>query len=722
MEASSSSVKSKKEALKTARSRQQFWKKEIEGANKRVKKFHRHGSDIVKRYTGAGKNDDNFKTSRLNLFYSNTKTLMSMLYGNLPKVDVSRRYADSADEAARVAAEIFERMLNLDVQENGKELDSVLRSCLQDRLLPGLACARVFYDVEKEIVEEVQVIQEQDPATGEMIEIEQITEVEKVIREDAPVEYYYWKDMLWSWGRNFASLTWVAFRNDMTEDAFIERFGEKLANQVEFRSMSTDNDKNSAEDKDIVKKAEVWEIWDRDTKKIEWFSKTADRTLDSKDDTLGLKGFFPCPPFFIANATTTDYIPTPDFKLCEDVYNQIDLLETRINKITEAVKVVGVYDKSSTGVKKMLKEATENELIPVDNWAMFGEKGGLQGQIDWLPVVEIADTLNKLVNQRDQQIGLLQQVSGMADIMRGGLDNQYEGVGQTAQKAKFGSVRVQALQDEFAQFATDLMQLKAEVIEKHFDAATIVKKSNIEHSMNADLIPQALEIIKNPDMPFRVVIRPESVAMVDFAQLKNERTEFMNALAMFLQSAGPMMQESPGTTPYLLKMLQWTMSGFKGASEIEGVLDKAIEVATEEASKPKPDEKASAEQAKAQAELGKIQAKAQADMAVREADKQADIITIQAQNQADIAKIQADSQADNAEIQAKMMASIQTEIAQSQANTEQSMASIRGEMLKDVEKMRMEIEKIAIAAQIDIEKEATKAEISVSADRSKKNI
>jgi len=109
-------VKSKKAAKRNAKSRQSFWTKELQQAQKRVKKFHKRGGSIVDRYIGDGNNDDILKTSRLNLFYSNTKTLQSMLYGNLPKVDVSRRYADSKDDAARVAAEIFERMLNLDVQ------------------------------------------------------------------------------------------------------------------------------------------------------------------------------------------------------------------------------------------------------------------------------------------------------------------------------------------------------------------------------------------------------------------------------------------------------------------------------------------------------------------------------------------------------------------------------------------------------------------------------
>ena len=702
------SVNSMKDAKKNAKARQSYWGKELDQAQKRVKKFHKRGGKIVDRYIGAGDNEDILKQSRLNLFHSNTKTLQSMLYGNLPKVDVSRRYADSKDDGARVAAEIFERLLNLDVQENGKEYDAVLRSCLQDRLLPGLGCARVSYKVET--------------GADEMGN-------EVMVSEEAPVTYYYWKDMLWSWGRNFSTLRWIAFRNDLDEDAFKERFGEEKAKNLEFKEMATNTDADGGDvgdhDKDIIKKVEVWEVWDKDTLKVEWFTKGSTEILDSKDDTLGLKGFFPCPPFFMANATTTDYLPTADFVLSEDIYNQIDLLETRINKITEAVKVVGVYDKSSTGVKQMLKEGTENELIAVENWAMFGEKGGLQGQIDWLPVEEIANTLNKLVQQRDQQIALLQQVSGMSDVMAGGLNNQYEGVGQTNQKAKFGSVRVQALQDEFATFATDLMQLKAEVIEKHFSPETIVKMSNIGQSMDPQLIPQAIQIIKDPDRPFRVEIRPESVAMVDFAQLKNERTEFMSALSMFLQSAGPMMEKSQASTPYLLEMLKWTMAGFKGASEIEGVLDKAIESAVEEAQQqaanPKPDPALAAERAKSQAEMQKIQAKAQADMQVRQSDLQADTQTIEIQSQADIGKIIADNQADLKEIEAKMVANIQEEIATSQANVEQQNQATMGEMSKTIHKLQSELEKISASAAIDIQKEAAKAEIEIAKESAKPN-
>ena len=212
----------------------------------------------------------------------------------------------------------------------------------------------------------------------------------------------------------------------------------------------------------------------------------------------------------------------------------------------------------------------------------------------------------------------------MTDVMRGSLDNQYEGVGQTEAKNRFGSVRIQALQEQFAQFASDLMQIKAEVISRHFSPKTIVQQSNMAFSKDKELIPKAVELIKNPmEARLRVTIRPESVAMVDYQAIKNERTEYMNAVATYLQSASGILAEDPRAKPFILQLLQWGLAGFKGSSEIEGVMDKAIEATQQEQDQggEQPSEAQVAaqaavqlEQLKQQGEQGKIQAKAQADM------------------------------------------------------------------------------------------------------------
>ena len=212
----------------------------------------------------------------------------------------------------------------------------------------------------------------------------------------------------------------------------------------------------------------------------------------------------------------------------------------------------------------MFKEGTDNDLIPVDNWALFAEKGGIDGQIDWVPIKEISETLLRLRELRDEAIGLLQQVTGMSDIMRGELHGQYEGVGQSELKEKYGSVRIQALQDEFAQFASDLLQIKAEIIGKHFSPETIARFANINETFDVELVPAAIQLIKNPpEAKLRVEIRPESLSMVDYAQLRQERTEYITAIGGFLTSAAPIVEQQPAAKPFLLELLKWGLAGFK---------------------------------------------------------------------------------------------------------------------------------------------------------------
>jgi len=674
-----------------------YYAEELKASTKLLSKWHKQADKIVRKFVGKDPKGslgegDSFK---LNMFNSNVTTLQSMLYGNTPKIDVSRTFTDQNDDVARVASDILNRMLNLDVQQNGEEVDSILQSSLSDRLIAGLGAARVRYEVET---------QESEDGAEEMIS------------ESAPIEYYHWGDVLWGWGRNWSELPWIAFRSYLTKSEVSDRFGEEHAEKVTYKEQTINSSEDSAAETDmdgLRKKAEVWEIWDKRERKVVWVSLGCDHVLDTQPDPLGLENFFPAPPFFLANPTTNIYMPTPDYSLAQDLYNEIDKLQERISIITEAVKVVGVYDSSSESIKNMLNSGQDNELIPVENWALFGEKNGLQGQIDWMPLTDIVNALDKLRELRSDAIGLLQQVTGMSDIMRGGLDSQYEGVGQSEMKAKFGSVRVQALQDRFAKFATDLFQIKAEVISKHFSPQTIAQKSNMQFSLDVELVPQAIQLLKNPNATqLRVSIRPESVAMVDYAQLKNERTGYLTALATFMQSAAPLIEQDPATKPFLLQMLQWGLSGFKGASEIEGVLDKAIEASQVEAKqqegqeKPDPEmQKAQAamqqEQMKQQGEMQKIQAKAQSDMQIRQQDYELDMNFAREQHNMKMAEVGADMQRSIAETRTKLQADLLLEQAQASSNIDQTDATMRGEMQKDVVEAQL-------SAAADSEKTANK--------------
>jgi hypothetical protein len=365
-----------------------------------------------------------------------------------------------------------------------------------------------------------------------------------------------------------------------------------------------------------------------------------DVVLDAKEDPLGLEGFFPCPRFMMANVTSQQYAPRADYVLAQDQYNELNDVTTRITLLEKAIKVVGVYDKSSDGVQRMLNEGTENTLIPVDNWAMFAEKGGIKGQVDWLPIEEVASALQILRDYRNELIGLLFQITGMSDIMRGATQSGETATAQSI-KAKFASTRVQAMQDDFARFATDLQRLRIQVMAKHFDDESLVKESAMDQSQDAQYIPQAIELIRSFDA-FRIVIKSEALAMQDMAALRQEKTEFLQGLATFLSMAQPMVEKFPAAAPPLLEMLKWAMTGFKGSSTIEGVLDKAIAQLQQNPPAPAPDPaEAKAKQAQMVQQM-KLQGDAQREK-IKVAGKQQEI---QAQTQSDLAKIQAETQAE----------------------------------------------------------------------------
>jgi hypothetical protein len=687
-----------------------FWDKELIASKAYLDNWRKAADKTVKIYIddrGASASADagNAGAVKLNLFNANVNTIKSMLYGRLPVVSVTRRFADPDDDVARVAANLLERMLNNDLQVNGEEYNVVLRGVLEDRLVPGMGAAVVRYSMaEKTLTRKVETV-ETDDETGEQSFTEEEEEYSELDWEDASVDYQFWGDLLWGWTRNWSELRWVGLRHWLTEEEAKERFPSRYKN-LTYKRESPEADQTDGfnrTDLDSISRTEVWEIWDKESGKVFWHQAKQTTILDSEKDPLELEGFFPLPPFLIANITTSLYRPTPDYWLAKDLYTEINRLETRIAVITEAVKVVGIYDKQSDGIQRMLKEGGETQLIPVENWALNAEKGGLKGTIEWFPVETVANVLNELVTQRNDTINLLYQVTGMSDILRGASTGGSATATEQELKGKFASVRIQALQDEFAQFCSDALQLKAEIICKHFSPETIVKQSNAEYLNEYDkpYVPQALALIKQPgEMYFRVLISPESVAMVDFAKKQAERTEYIQALGFFMQSSAPLVQESPEATPYLLELLKWGLAGFKGSDEIEGVLDAAIDKMKKNPPGQKKDPKAEADQAKVQVEQMKAQAaqaKSQADMQQLQMKGQLD----QQKFQQDMAEQQASHQADMAKIMADFQATIGKLEAQTGGAVIEQQAQTEGKLIETAAKTEAKLREQANAVRSD---------------------
>ena len=675
-----------------------YWTREMTAYEKRIRRFQKQGNSIVDRYLDKrnGGGDDSWfsgaygvstPTSRLNLFHMNVSTTCAMLYGNVPKVDVAREHNDPDDDVARVAAMLFQRLLQADIECSGESFSTALKAALLDRLLPGMGVARVRYEFTASKVKSI------NPETLEVEDVDQV-EVEK-----APIEYIHWQDFAYGWCRTWAECPWIGFRSWLTKQEATKRFGAKIAEELTYANQEPTGDKDgdvmNVDQSSTVQKAAVWEIWCKKEKRVFWWSTGVDLILDAIDDPYGLEGFWPCPMPMMANTSTSLFIAQADFITAQDLYNEIDILQSRIANITRAIKVVGVYDKSATdSVGRMLKEGVENDMIPVDNWAMFAEKGGLKGVVDWFPVETVVNTLQVLSQIQENKIQQLNDLTGLSEIMRGQAGGQYTAAASNQMAAKMGSIRIQALQEDFARFASDLESLKVQIVSKHFDDTSIIRQSAAQFIPEADKdkIPKALTLMKSEDIKWRVDIRPESIAMIDYAQLKAERTEFLMAMAQYIQSAQAAAKEMPGSLPVLLELMKWGMSGFKGSTYLEGIMDRAIEMASQPQPQggdqgPSPEQmkleveklKQQTEQMKSQADLQKIQAKAQADLQTAQAklqgeiqkiqvDAQRDMTLEQQQQQNKLMEIARELEADIAQIRASMESSVEIEMTQADAD------------------------------------------------------
>jgi hypothetical protein len=645
------------------------WAMALEHSHKFVEKWHKQINKSVERYLDDRKEaiDTPLPSHRLNLYHANITTLTSQLYARLPKVEADRRFLDPNDDVARVAGEMVTRILQNDMNDPDDSLNELLRSALQDRLLAGFGGARVRY-----CMEEAEGVK-----TDEWCDLIHTNPV----------------DFRWSPCRTPSEVTWKAWRSYMTKDEVRARFGDEIATNIGYTSNGPKLNEDKARDSEVnEKQAEIWEVWDKTTKCVYWYSKGYPRFLDKKEDPLELEGFFPDARPMVANVTTKKYLPKPDFEIARDIYTEIDVLETRIATLTAACKVVGVYDAASKGVERMLTDGVENQLIPVDKWALFAEKGGVRGVVDWFPLDQVVNALNVLVQQQQIRIQQLYQVTGMSDIMRG----QASASGTTATeqkiKAQFGSTRIQAIQDEFANFASDLLTKKVQLIQKFYDPARIVELSNIMATPDAQFVEQAIALVKDPRaFNCRIAVRPETMAQIDYDQIKAERSEYLQATAQFLGQSQGLIEIMPEAAPYLMQLMKFGLSGLRAGNEVEGVVDQfvaAMEKAlAEKAAQPQPPDP---EQVKAQAEMQKEQSRQQFEGQMKQMEIQAAAqekqLDVQAAAQTEQAKAQ--TQVQVAEIEAQIAAEVEKEKIKAQAAVDVQLEQLR--IAADMEKAQLD--------------------------------
>lgn len=626
-----------------------------------------------KRRTGLG--------AKFNVLWSNVQTLKSATFSRMPKPDVSRRFKDQ-DPVGRVAALILERALAFEV-DHYSNFGASIRQCVYDRFLGGRGTAWVRYEPTFEQVQQ-GVAEDDGPNITEDVDSE--SEVSEVLSfEGAPVDYVHWRDFGHNVARCWEEVSIVWRRVYMTKTACKERFGRE---DIPLDAIPDDlnKTKQAADSENVQKRALIYEIWDKETGKAIWLSKSMNVCLDERDDPLGLEEFFPCPPPIFSTLTTDTLVPIPDFTLYQDQAQSLDTLADRIDGLVRMLQVKGVHDASVPELARLFTEGQNGDLIPVKNWAAFAEKQGLKGAIDLVEILPIAQALTEAYQAFEQVKNQIYELTGISDIIRG---ETHASETATAQQIKnnYASMRLKMYQDEVERFASRLLQLKAQIICNHFDPQTLIKISGADQLSDADkqLVMPAIAMLKDAvTRNFRIQVATDSMNYQDEQQEKADRMEFLTAVSGFLEKAVQAATSAPPLIPLAMEMLQFGVAGFRVGKGLEGTIDQAAQQLKQLASQPRPDPEA----AKAQAGLQQTQMQTQADQAkhMAELQHQAQMQAMQQQHEQQMEAIRQQTEAREAELQRQHEAGIQ----QMQQQHAEALAQMQGMVQQILQRMKDE--------------------------------
>jgi hypothetical protein len=637
----------------------QQWLEQIAKYEREFKKWETRAKDIIEVYR-----DDKYKTrktAKFNILWSNVQTLVPATFAKLPQPDVSRRFKDQ-DPVGRVAGMILERALDYEVQHY-PDYRATMSQCVHDRFLGGRGTAWARYEPH------IEAVKQNLPQDGDQITEDIDEPQEQLDYECAPTDYVHWRDFGHTVARTWEEVTAVWRRVYLTRDACVERFGEE-GKTIPLDSKPDDQKKLAEESQDS--RALIYEIWDKENKKAYWLSKSLGKIVDEKDDPLGLEGFFPCPKPLFATLTNETLVPIPDYALYQDQAQALDVICDRIDGLVRALQVKGVFNAEFNELGRLFTEGENNTLIPVKNFAAFAEKNGLAGAIDIVDLTPIFNALQAAYAALEEQKQQIYDITGLADIVRGQSAASETATAQQI-KGQYASLRLNAMKGDVARFATEILQLKAQIMCAKFNPETLLKVSAADQLSEVDKqrIPQALEMLKaNPLRSFRIEVAADTMVQIDEQEEKQARTEMLQAVGSYLKEALPVVQGAPEVAPMVIEMLKFGVTAFKVGKGIEGVIDETLDkikqsIAAKQGQPPPPDPEMMKVQAQQQIEQGKLQAQQQTDAARLQHEQQLAALQSQQEQQ----RIQLEQQAKAAEMQ--FNAQLESQKQQHEATLEQ---------------------------------------------------
>lgn len=581
------------------------WLKDIEDSRKREKDFRKDGRRIVELYEGGQKREYGY-----NILYSNTETMLPALYNNPPRPVTNRRFRDE-DPMGKMAATAVNRALEYLIDNGDQEFtgfDDAMKQATLEALVPGRGVTRFKYEAVIEAVQNEQAAEasgapddsdtdEDDSETAAQAPIPENVKYETVATEEVPWDRFFhgnakkWKDV-----------PWVGFQHYMTREELEKSFGA-IGVQVpvlEMLSGDADTDtsvdpQNKSEDLKGMKVAEVFEIWDKDSRQVIFVSpQWKSGPLKKVDDPFKLTCFFPCPRPMTFLTKISSLTPVALYQLYEEQAKELNRVTTRINRLIAALKVRGMYDSTVEGIAKVM-EAEDNALVPAENVAALLAQGNALEKAIWLfPIDKIIAALQQLYTQRQQCKQVIYEITGIADIMRGS-SAASETLGAQQLKNQWGTLRLKKAQKEVARYCRDCLRIMAELAVSKLSPETLRGMTGLPYPLQSEkqqlqmqlqqaqqqsqlnqqmavqqgrqpppplqIPPEVQQQLQQPtweellqllkddiQRSYRIDIETNSTVDAEATEDKQDMGELLNAISQFLNGVTPLVES--GTMPF----------------------------------------------------------------------------------------------------------------------------------------------------------------------------
>jgi hypothetical protein len=149
------------------------------------------------------------------------------------------------------------------------------------------------------------------------------------------------------------------------------------------------------------------------------------------------------------------------------------------------MKVRGFYDGSIQGLKTLM-ESDDNTLLEARNVASLQDGKTLENSIWFMPLDMLIKVLQQFYLQREQVKGVIYEITGISDIMRGETQAS-ETFGAQNLKSQWGTLRLKRLQKRVQVYVRDCLRIMAELAGKHFQLETFAQMTDLDFALPADV-------------------------------------------------------------------------------------------------------------------------------------------------------------------------------------------------------------------------------------------